>query len=47
MSLSDIFCASDSKGKGNRSKNKQMGLHQTENLLHSERKGHQNKNVIY
>ena len=32
-----------SSGKGNKSKNKQMGLHQTKKLLHSEGNHHQTK----
>ena len=32
-----------SLGKGNKSKNKQMGLHQTKNLLHSEGNYQQNE----
>ena len=31
-----MFCGSDSKGKGNKSKNKQMGLYQARIFLHSE-----------
>ena len=30
------FFGSDSKSKGNKNKNKQVGLHQTKRLLHSE-----------
>ena len=33
--LSDVFCRFDSKGKGNKCKNKQKRLHQTTKLLHS------------
>ena len=44
ISLSDI---SDSKGKGNKSKNKQMRLHQTKKLLHSQGNHHQDKKATY
>jgi len=37
----------ESKGKGNKSKNKQMGLFQTKKLLHSEGTHHQNKKATY
>ena len=32
ISFSNVFCASDSKDNRNKSKNKQMGLHQTKNF---------------
>ena len=35
MGLSDILGGYASSGKENKSKNKQMGLHQTKNFLHS------------
>ena len=37
ISLSNVFIGSVSSGKGNKSKTKQMGLHQNKRLLHSER----------
>lgn len=43
ISLSDLFCESDFKGKGNKSTNKQMELHQTTKLLDSEGNHHQNE----
>ena len=36
-----------SSGKGNKSKYKQMGLHQTKNLLHCEESYQQNQKSIY
>ena len=36
MGLSNIFGDIVFSGKGNKSKNKQMGLHQTKKLLHIE-----------
>ena len=36
IGLSNIFFGSLSSGKGNKSKNKQMGLHPSKKLLHSE-----------
>ena len=43
MGLSNTFCGYVSSGKGKKSKNKQMGLHQTKKLLHSEGNYQQNK----
>ena len=37
---------SDSKSKGNKTKNKQVGLHQTKKLLHSKRNHPQNEDNI-
>ena len=37
----------DNKSKGNKSKNKQVGLHQTEKLLHSKENYQQNEKVTY
>ena len=36
-----------SSGKGNKSKNKQMGLHQTKKLLHNKRNCQQNEKTTY
>ena len=36
ISLSNIFFESISSGKGDKTKNKQIGLYQSEKLLHSE-----------
>ena len=41
-----MFCGPDSKGKRNKSKNKQMGRHQIKKLLHSEDNHNQNKNQL-
>ena len=46
ISLSNISL-SVSSGKGNKSKNKQMGLHQTKKLLHSEGNYQQNEKTTY
>ena len=34
-------------GKGHKRKNKQMGLHQTKELLHSEEKHQENEKAVY
>jgi len=44
IDISDAFFRSDSKGKGNKSKNR---LHKTKKLLHSEGNHQQNKKAIY
>ena len=36
-----------SSGKGNKSKNKQMELHQTKKILHSEGNYQQNEKAVY
>ena len=41
--LSNIFFGSVPSGKGNKSKNKQMELHETKKLLHSKGNHQQNK----
>ena len=46
IGLSNIFLDL-SPGKGNKSKNKQMGLHQAKKLLHIERNYQQNKKTAY
>ena len=46
ISILAMFCRSDSKGKGNKSKNK-VGLHQTYKFLHSEGNCHPNKKATY
>ena len=45
--LSNILFGSVSAGKGNKRKNKQMGLCQTENLLHREVDYQQNEKTAY
>ena len=47
ISLGDKFFYSDTKSKGNKSKNKQTGLHQTEKLLHSKGNHQQNGKATY
>ena len=47
ISLSKIFCGSDSKGNGNKIKNNQMRLHQTKNTLHSKGNHHQSEESPY
>ena len=46
LSLVDDFFGSDSKSKGNKSKNKQVGLHQTKKLLH-DKENHQQNEMVY
>ena len=46
ISLSNTFL-DVSSGKGNKSKNNQIGLHQTKKLLHSEGTYQQNKKTAY
>ena len=46
IGLSNNF-GSASSGKGNKSKNKQMGLHQTKKPLHSKGNHQQNKKATY
>ena len=45
--LSNVFFGYVSSGKENKSKNKQMGLHQTKKLLHSGGNYQQNEKVTY
>ena len=47
ISLVSDFFGFDIKSKGNKSKNKQVGLHQTKNLLHSKGNHQQNEKVTY
>ena len=47
ISLSNISFGSVSSSKGNKSKNKQMGLHKTKKLLHSKRNYQQNEKASY
>ena len=47
ISLSNDYFGSDSKSKGNKSKNKQVGLHQTKMLLHSKGNHQQNEKATY
>ena len=47
INLSSILGGYVSLGKGNKSKNKQMGLYQTKKLLYSEGNHHQNGNATY
>ena len=47
ISLSNTFFWYVSSGKGNKNKNKQMGLYQTEKVLHTEGNYQQNKKTIY
>jgi len=42
-----IFFESGSKGQGNKSKNKQMALHETKNLLYSKGNHQQNEKTSY
>ena len=41
------FFGFDTRSKGNKSKNKQMGLHQTKKLLHSKGDHQQNEKATY
>ena len=43
IAFNDIFFGYVSLGKGSQTKNKQMGLHQTKRLLHSEGNHQQNE----
>ena len=43
IDLGNIFFGYVTLGKGNKSKNKQMGLHQTKKFLHSEGNYKQNE----
>ena len=45
--LSKWSCGSDFKSKENKSKNNQMGPHQTEKFLHCEENHHQNEKATY
>ena len=45
--LAIFFFGSVSSGKGNERKNKQIGLHQTKKILHSEENCQQNKKATY
>ena len=47
MSHLVIFLKNISLGKGNKTKNKQMGLHQAKTFLHSEQIHQQNENKAY
>ena len=47
IGLSNIFFGSISPGKGNKSKNKHMGLHQTKKPLHNEGNYQQNEKTAY
>lgn len=47
ISHSNIFCRYVTQGKGNKGKYKQMGLHQTKNLLYSKGYQHQNEKGSY
>ena len=47
ISLSSVFLGYVSSAKGNKSKNKQMGLHQTKKLLHNKGNYQQNEKVAY
>ena len=47
IGLSHIFFRSVSSGKGNKSNNKQMGLHQTKKLLYNRGNHQQNKKANY
>ena len=47
MSVLAIFFGSVSSGKGNKSKNKQMGLHQTKRFLCSKGNYQQNEKAVY
>ena len=47
MMLAIFFWGGLSPRKGNKSKNKQTGLHQTKKILHIERNYQQNKKTAY
>ena len=47
ISPGNDFFGSDSKSKGNKNKNKQVGLHQTKILLHSKGNYQQNEKATY
>ena len=47
ISLNNMFLDLVISGKGNKRKNKQMGLHQTKELLHSEEKHQENEKAVY
>ena len=47
IDLSNSFFQYSSSGKGNKSKNKQMGQHQTKKLLYNEGNYQQNKKAAY
>ena len=42
-----VNCFLDTKNRGNKGKNRQVGLHQTKKLLHSKRNNRQNGKVTY
>ena len=44
---SDVFMNLTRKARGNKSKNKQVGLNQTKKLMHSEGNHQQNENRTY
>ena len=45
--LGGSFFGFDTKGKGNKSKSKQVGLHQTKKFLHSKENNQQNEKTGY
>ena len=45
--LDFVFLRFDTKSKGNRGNSKQVGLHQTKNLLHSKENHQQNEKPAY
>ena len=47
VGLGNDFFRFDTKSKGNKSKNKQVGLHQTKNLLHCKGNHQQNEKAAY
>ena len=47
LSLGSDFFGFDTKSKGTKSKNKQVGLHQTKKLLHSKGNYQQNEKATY
>ena len=47
MGLGNDFLEFETKSKGNKNKNKQVGLHQTEKLLHSKGNDQQNEKATY
>ena len=47
ISYGNIFANMCPRARGNKGKNKQMGIHQTEKLLHSKRNHQQNKKGIH
>ena len=47
MGLGNDFLEFETKSKGNKNKNKQVGLHQTEKLLHSTGNDQPNEKATY